>query len=67
MYADDTSEEPYTNIFRRAIKSFLDDDSFKLNSPGAAEARNVTETLLKWSAAECNEEKLGDFTRNLAF
>lgn len=65
MYTDDTSEEPCTNIFRRAIKSFLDDDSFKLNSPVAVEARNVAEALLKWSAAECNEEKLSDFTRKL--
>ena len=41
-----------------AIQNILDDDSFKLNSPVAAEARQVAESLLKWSSTEFNNEKI---------
>ena len=54
-----------TNIFHRVIKSFLDDDLFKLNSLVAVEARNVTEAVLKWYATESKEVKLDDFARRL--
>ena len=37
------------DIFLTSVKNILDDGSFKLNSPIAAEGRKVAECLLKWS------------------
>lgn len=43
----------------------MDDDSFKVNSPIASEARKVAEDLLKWSSTESGCQKLQEFCKNL--
>ena len=51
--------------FLDAIKGVLDDDSFKITSTTASEARRVAVALLEWCKADDNKQKLGIFLKTL--
>ena len=53
------------SIFLDAIKGVLDDDSFKIMSTTASEARRVAVALLEWCKADENKQKLGIFLKTL--
>ena len=47
--------------FLKALKDILDDDSFKITSPTAAEARKVAVELLEWCTTDVNKQRLDTF------
>ena len=54
--AANESEARGETIFLKAIQSVLDDDSFKIKSTNASEARKVAISLLEWCTVDVNKQ-----------
>ena len=52
-------------MFLKALEAVLSDDSFKISSPVAAEARQVALSLLEWCSADANKQQFHTFATEI--
>lgn len=58
-------EDEGPRLFLKAIETVLSDDSFKINSSVAIEARQVAVSLLKWCSADANKKQFHIFANEI--
>jgi len=58
-------EDEGTRLFLKALKTILSDDSFKISSAVATEARQVAVSLLKWCSADANKQQFHNFANEI--